>query len=85
MLSDTGYDAEWQVISAADVGAPHLRERVWIVAYPASQRQRSADELMAQDVHDLTGTLACISPVPSYSTTASFIQRSAGSPSRRHR
>jgi DNA (cytosine-5)-methyltransferase 1 len=35
-LSEIGYDTEWQVISAADVGAPHRRERVWIVAYPRS-------------------------------------------------
>ena len=35
-LSESGYDAEWQVISAASVGAPHLRERVFIVAYPNS-------------------------------------------------
>ena len=37
VLSDihqSGYDAEWQVISAADVGSPHIRKRVWIVAYP---------------------------------------------------
>ena len=33
-LTQVGYDAEWQVISAADVGAPHLRQRIWIVAYP---------------------------------------------------
>ncbi len=33
-LTQVGYDAEWQVISAADVGAPHLRKRIWIVAYP---------------------------------------------------
>ncbi len=33
-LAEIGYDAEWQVISAADVGAPHLRKRVWIVAHP---------------------------------------------------
>ena len=32
-LWSLGYDAEWQVISAADMGAPHRRERVWIVAY----------------------------------------------------
>jgi DNA (cytosine-5)-methyltransferase 1 len=32
-IYDCGYAAEWQVISAADVGAPHLRKRVWIVAY----------------------------------------------------
>jgi len=35
-LAEIGYDAEWQVISAADMGAPHLRKRVWIVAYPNS-------------------------------------------------
>jgi DNA (cytosine-5)-methyltransferase 1 len=33
-LAALGYDAEWTVLSAADVGAPHLRERIWIVAYP---------------------------------------------------
>jgi len=33
-LAEIGYDAEWHIISAADVGAPHRRERVWIVAYP---------------------------------------------------
>jgi len=32
-LSQIGYDAEWEVISAADVGAHHLRKRVWIVAH----------------------------------------------------
>jgi len=31
-LADCGYDAEWQVLSASDVGAPHRRERVWITA-----------------------------------------------------
>ena len=35
-----GYDVEWQVISAAAFGAWHKRERVWIVAYPCSQRRR---------------------------------------------
>lgn len=33
-LADAGFDAEWNRVSAADVGAPHLRERIWIVAYP---------------------------------------------------
>jgi len=31
-LASLGFDAEWEVLSAAEVGAPHLRERVWIVA-----------------------------------------------------
>lgn len=33
-LAKIGYDAEWQVLSAKDVGADHERKRVWIVAYP---------------------------------------------------
>jgi DNA (cytosine-5)-methyltransferase 1 len=39
-LAEIGYDAEWTVISAADVGAPHLRERIWIVAYPRGEGRR---------------------------------------------
>jgi DNA (cytosine-5)-methyltransferase 1 len=31
-LAEMGFDAEWGVLSAADVGANHLRERIWIVA-----------------------------------------------------
>jgi DNA (cytosine-5)-methyltransferase 1 len=33
-LAVIGYDAEWTIISAAEFGAPHLRKRIWIVAYP---------------------------------------------------
>ena len=39
-LAAIGYDAEWHVISAGSIGAPHLRERVWILAYPARGRWR---------------------------------------------
>lgn len=31
-LADLGYDAEWRVIPAANVGAPHQRERVFMLA-----------------------------------------------------
>jgi DNA (cytosine-5)-methyltransferase 1 len=37
-LASIGYDAEWRIVSAASVGAPHKRERVIIVAYPHGQR-----------------------------------------------
>ena len=33
-LAEIGYDAEWHCIPASAVGAPHRRDRVWIVAYP---------------------------------------------------
>ena len=32
-LASMGFDANWGVVSAADVGAPHLRERIWILAH----------------------------------------------------
>lgn len=32
-LADLGYDAEWQVLSASGVGAPHRRQRIFIVAH----------------------------------------------------
>jgi DNA (cytosine-5)-methyltransferase 1 len=35
-LADLGYDARWAVVSAAAAGAPHRRERVFIVAWPAA-------------------------------------------------
>lgn len=31
-LAEIGYDTEWRCVSAASVGAPHLRERVFIIA-----------------------------------------------------
>ena len=41
-LAEIGYNAEWQDIRASDVGAPHRRERIWIVAYAndAGSRER---------------------------------------------
>lgn len=32
-LADCGYDAEWSCIQAADMGAPHLRDRAFVLAY----------------------------------------------------
>jgi DNA (cytosine-5)-methyltransferase 1 len=44
------YDAEWHVIPAAAVGAPHKRERVWIIAYPVGFRQPEQGQLL-QSIH----------------------------------
>lgn len=44
-LSEIGYDAEWHCITASSVGAPHRRDRIWIVAYPSgSQRLTRTEE-----------------------------------------
>lgn len=34
-LADIGYDARWLTLAAGAVGAPHKRERVFILAHPA--------------------------------------------------
>jgi site-specific DNA-cytosine methylase len=39
-MAAIGYDAEWESLPAAHVGAPHLRLRTWLVAYPAVDRDR---------------------------------------------
>jgi DNA (cytosine-5)-methyltransferase 1 len=58
-LAACGYDAEWQVLSAVAFGAPHRRERLFLVAYPTCSRTidtwtqcsgRSGSERGGQDV-----------------------------------
>ena len=39
-LAALGYDAEWHCIPACAVGAPHRRDRVWILAYTGSTKSR---------------------------------------------
>ena len=36
-IAKAGYDAEWSIISAKDMGACHLRQRLWILAYPTGK------------------------------------------------
>ena len=41
-LAALGFDAEWHCIPASAVGAPHRRDRIWIVADSRQQRECSA-------------------------------------------
>lgn len=40
-LAECGYDAEWENIPASTLGAPHRRERIWVVAYPYKARPQA--------------------------------------------
>jgi DNA (cytosine-5)-methyltransferase 1 len=42
-LAEIGYDAEWRVVSAAGMGAPHRRDRIIIVAYPNGGRRKECE------------------------------------------
>lgn len=39
-LAEIGYDTEWHCIPAAAVGAPHRRDRIWIIAYPRGEQYK---------------------------------------------
>jgi DNA (cytosine-5)-methyltransferase 1 len=54
-LSEIGYDAEWHCIPASSVGAPHQRDRIWIMAYPKSfGGQRVTGEFQTEDEQQKT-------------------------------
>ena len=39
-LTRIGYDCEWQMLEGYQVGLPHKRRRIFIIAYPNSLRQK---------------------------------------------
>jgi DNA (cytosine-5)-methyltransferase 1 len=57
-LTAIGYDARWTLIRASEVGAPHRRERLFILAYPNSARWPRAQpsDLQTQQPWDSSST-----------------------------
>lgn len=47
-LAKAGYDAKWRVVRASDAGAPHRRERLFIIAQP-SNTNRFGSQFRGQD------------------------------------
>lgn len=47
-LAKMGFDARWGVFSAADVGALHLRERIWILADAHEERQQGGQRQLPE-------------------------------------
>tara|TARA_R110000765_G_scaffold9402_3_gene29439 strand:- start:6615 stop:7343 length:729 start_codon:yes stop_codon:yes gene_type:complete len=58
-LSEMGYNAKWGIVGADDVGAPHRRKRIWIVADTESLRsgelQNQVGPKGTQNSHELFG------------------------------
>lgn len=42
-LAEAGYDTEWTCLSAAEVGANHVRDRIWILGYSNDYGQVTAE------------------------------------------
>ncbi len=51
-LAARGYDAEWDCLPASAFGAPHQRDRVWIVAYVNSGRQQERAQFDGEALRD---------------------------------
>ncbi len=43
-LAESGYDAEWQIIPASAFGAPHRRERLFILAWNVAYADRDREQ-----------------------------------------
>jgi DNA (cytosine-5)-methyltransferase 1 len=48
-LADLGFDAEWTLYHASDFGAPHPRQRLYVVAYTAGDGRRPHDLLVPSE------------------------------------
>jgi DNA (cytosine-5)-methyltransferase 1 len=48
-LASVGYDAEWDCIQAAAIGAPHGRDRLWLVAYPNAESHGIQSERVSSE------------------------------------
>ena len=55
-LACIGYDAEWQIVSAASIGAPHRRDRIIIVAYPSGVFSNGKNDFAAISMESQTPT-----------------------------
>ena len=57
-LASLGFDAEWGVVGAHHISAPHKRDRIWIVATSASQGKRKSPNLGTM-VHQTAPWVPC--------------------------
>ena len=75
-LAALGMDARYGVVSAADTGAPHLRERIWIVAHAQSFTEREpANKANAEPVSG--------APRNEFSNGCKYVSDAYGQPQRR--
>lgn len=55
-LTEIGYDARWTTLRASDIGAPHHRARIFLIAWPREHAPNTDDERRGQGTEQpLTG------------------------------
>jgi len=73
-FTSIGYDVRWTLIRASEVGAPHRRERLFILAYPNSTRWPRAErsDLQTQQPWDsCSNTYSSLTDTDSHTRTQS--------------
>ena len=80
-LAALGFDAEWHVLSACAFGAPHTRERLFVVAYSEGTRLEG-DRALALRTQPAIGTLRDSSTRGSWATESRPIGVAHGIPHR---
>jgi DNA (cytosine-5)-methyltransferase 1 len=58
-LAESGYDAEWDCLPASAFGAPHRRDRVWIIAYANGRRFQECAQLDGSAFQDPANRDTC--------------------------
>jgi DNA (cytosine-5)-methyltransferase 1 len=61
-LASMGFDAQWGVLGAADVGAPHQRDRIWIVANSKRTGLERREDSGKQEITRLGGSGSLADP-----------------------
>lgn len=51
-LAQIGYDSEWQIVGANQVGAWHIRKRIWIVSYSGRKYGERKKNLSKYEIKD---------------------------------
>lgn len=86
-LAELGYDARWSRIRAADVGAPHIRSRVFIIAWKRTvantfgKRQNGGGVEGKQEKPEIWRALTAGSPKIAPDSNGGRIQRDSGATS----
>jgi DNA (cytosine-5)-methyltransferase 1 len=47
-IETSHYECYWSRLSASDFGAPHLRERIWIIAWNGKEGRSILDSLFGE-------------------------------------
>lgn len=85
-VAEVGYDAEWHCIPASAVGAPHRRDRIWIVAHArGEQHQGGCTPLSGPLSEELSRAFADNTSAPAGSGRQGYAQRSHANVSGPHR